>query len=136
MGTSQENIKMCEKAVEIQRPWLVKMAENPRFGDIYANYCSGELIGPFFKSDKMPIPIEKLRERRYIWLPTQAQLQKVLGSSFPPLGILSRLNHVYEQNKDYWTGFESFEQLWLAFVMKEKYNKTWNGEDWIKEPTP
>ena len=25
---------------------------------------------------------------------------------------------------------DSFEKLWLAFVMKEKYNKTWNGEKW------
>lgn len=24
----------------------------------------------------------------------------------------------------------SMEQLWLAFVMKEKYNKVWNGENW------
>jgi len=24
----------------------------------------------------------------------------------------------------------SMEQLWLAFVMKEKYNKTWDGEKW------
>ena len=27
----------------------------------------------------------------------------------------------------------SMEQLWLAFVMKEKYNKVWNGTEWIKE---
>jgi hypothetical protein len=26
------------------------------------------------------------------------------------------------------TGFDSMEQLWLAFVMKEKYNKQWNFE--------
>jgi len=26
---------------------------------------------------------------------------------------------------------KSTEQLWLAFVMKEKYNKVWDGEDWI-----
>jgi len=26
--------------------------------------------------------------------------------------------------------FASMEQLWLAFVMKEKYNKIWDGEDW------
>ncbi|MDD5722635.1 MAG: hypothetical protein PHY29_02720 [Syntrophales bacterium] len=26
----------------------------------------------------------------------------------------------------------SMEQLWLAFVMKEKYGKTWNGEEWVK----
>ena len=24
----------------------------------------------------------------------------------------------------------SMEQLWLAFVMKEKFNKTWDGEKW------
>ena len=24
----------------------------------------------------------------------------------------------------------SMEQLWLAFVMKELYNKIWNGEEW------
>ena len=29
------------------------------------------------------------------------------------------------------TSKSSMEQLWLAFVMKSKYNKTWNGEDWI-----
>ena len=27
--------------------------------------------------------------------------------------------------------FASMEQLWLAFVMKEKYNKVWSGEDWV-----
>jgi hypothetical protein len=27
---------------------------------------------------------------------------------------------------------DSFNELWLAFVMKEKYNKIWNGKDWVK----
>ena len=31
--------------------------------------------------------------------------------------------------------YESLEQLWLAFVMKEKYNKTWDGESWIQRPS-
>ena len=26
--------------------------------------------------------------------------------------------------------FTSMKQLWLAFVMKEKFNKTWDGETW------
>ena len=26
----------------------------------------------------------------------------------------------------------SGEQLWHAFVVKEKYNKVWNGEDWVE----
>lgn len=25
----------------------------------------------------------------------------------------------------------SGEQLWLAFVMKKKFNKTWDGEKWV-----
>ena len=25
---------------------------------------------------------------------------------------------------------KSFEQMWLAVVMKEKYNKIWNGTEW------
>lgn len=27
--------------------------------------------------------------------------------------------------------FKTMEQLWLAFVMKECFNKTWNGKQWI-----
>jgi len=30
-------------------------------------------------------------------------------------------------------GLDSMEQLWVAFVMKEKYNKVWNGEGWIED---
>jgi len=29
--------------------------------------------------------------------------------------------------------FTSIEQLWLAFVMHEKYQKIWNNEKWIKD---
>jgi hypothetical protein len=28
--------------------------------------------------------------------------------------------------------FNSMEKLWFAFVMKEEYNKTWDGEKWQK----
>jgi hypothetical protein len=27
--------------------------------------------------------------------------------------------------------FDTMEQLWLAFVMKELYGKGWNGEEWV-----
>lgn len=27
--------------------------------------------------------------------------------------------------------FSSMEQLWLAFIMSEKFNKVWSGESWI-----
>ena len=41
--------------------------------------------------------------------------------------IINRITHQKIMDKNY-----SMEQLWLAFVMKDKYKKVWNGEDWIK----
>jgi len=28
--------------------------------------------------------------------------------------------------------YKSMEQLWLAFVMKVKYGKHWDGKEWVK----
>ncbi len=27
----------------------------------------------------------------------------------------------------------SYEQLWLAFIMRKKYNKFWDGKEWRKD---
>ena len=35
-----------------------------------------------------------------------------------------------EKETEYIKQFESMEQLWLAFVMQENFQKTWNGEEW------
>ena len=70
-----------------------------------------------------------------IWLPRQDQLQDMVKSEY---------ECDYDMNLDF-TEFTtnlytheqigaSMEQLWLAFVMHEKYNKKWDGEDWVKEP--
>ena len=74
-----------------------------------------------------------------IWLPRQDQLQEML---FPKIkedeDITAR--HKIRVKYYYWyllDGIEhksmSGEQLWLAFVMKEKFNKTWKGKDWIED---
>ena len=39
-------------------------------------------------------------------------------------------NYKYKEYNPYTCRLNSMEQLWLAFVMKEKYNKIWNGEKW------
>jgi len=33
----------------------------------------------------------------------------------------------------YWKEFTSMEQLWLAFVMFERFGKYWTGTEWIKK---
>lgn len=127
-------IKMCEKA-EIQKVW------KPQIGDIITDgVAPPETIqnNMFFWDED---GVKEIKDD-YYWLPRQGQLQKMV--SFPnseKIGIWFE-KHIafYEwcgervkglQNN--WGKFTSMEQLWLAFVMKKKYNKVWNGEDWIVE---
>lgn len=64
--------------------------------------------------------------------PRQDQLQGMVGD----LSLEKLLLGVYEQyeNSTHLVGYGlSMEQLWLAFVMSEKYNKTWNGSEWKED---
>ena len=69
-------------------------------------------------------------ESRVCQLDRQDQLQEMVGYS----DIHSLMMHFWD-----FIGYDhictSLEQLWLAFVMKEKYNKTWNGENWNGKQT-
>ena len=75
----------------------------------------------------------------YIWLPTQAQLQDMIGEGFIEKyglkGFISFFGDFADESEYMDNGndkrFTSMEQLWLAFVMKEKFNKIWDGEEWI-----
>jgi len=83
---------------------------------------------------------------RFIWLPTQAQLQAIASEYFAETGgwesrgllLLSVFHRWIKDNGSYLVNSKlsqaSMEQLWLAFVMKEKYDKVWDGNDWIKNP--
>lgn len=83
-----------------------------------------------------------------IWLPRQDQLQAmVIGNGRKMLGrdgVLYRFNNwLVLEFLDYdnivtdekWRMDCSMEQLWLCFVMYEKYNKLWDSErkTWVKE---
>lgn len=129
----EEYIRQCEKAVEVQEPWRKKLSENPSYADIFCQYVSGELIGPMFKSNKLPVPTEKIQLFKHFWLPHQDRLQNMVI-------------HLYEKwGCDKWTallddfdnwrhkhGSATWEpvQLWLAFVMWLLYGKRWTGTDW------
>lgn len=123
MDTSKEYIKMCESAEEIQ-----KIFYNDR---------------EFDKRDFMEW-IKKPTGKVVIWLPRQDQLQEMVKKETD--GILCEAFYIVT---DFW--FEvsyssdpnidekinmckwSMEQLWLAFVMKEKYKKIWNGTEWLNQ---
>jgi len=132
MDTSKEYIKMCEKAVEMQKLW------NWRISPV-GDYC---WLGDEYLECAIFIctmPMIQLEGR--IWLPRQDQLQDMVDNNTLAWNLMvfydwTNTNHSlispndcrYQKiNSAYYT---SMEQLWLAFVMKEKYNKVWDGNDW------
>ena len=71
-------------------------------------------------------------------LERQDQLQEMVGGYWlGRLGDIFRAVRDFELTKYHCTEkefpFTSMEQLRLAFVMKEKFNKIWDGEQWLKK---
>ena len=126
MDTSPEYIKMCD-CPEIQGKWQYRRGDWHAFreGDEWMTCCdtADNFIG--FEGSCGAV-----------WLPRQDQLQEMvealcgtweallveLSSWHSPWGAL---------HNEYASSFKSFEQAWLAFVMHEKHNKHWNGEEWV-----
>ena len=121
MDTSEQYIKMCEKAEEIQ------VYKTHRQTDMY--------LHKGIDGDEVMAGYNLAYVANSIWLPRQDQLQEMVG-------LIDGVNYHYQDlerhfyewinRHDYkWRHYTATaEQLWLAFVMKEKYNKVWNGENW------
>ena len=156
MDNLEEYIEKCSKAKEIQKLWKKEIGDicsviwkkkndgglhrcilqrEPTRGLEYNNnewwYYNGKINEEHFR--------RRLLDKEYrkvIWLPTQEDLQNMINmdfdqcaSSFWDFMSTGEWADVHcEVDK-----FKSWEQLWLCFVMKENYNKIWNGKDWIKE---
>lgn len=109
--------KQCEKAVEIQ-----KLCPYNRH-----DYFAVRNTDHTFRWSARNRPREE-----YIWLPTQVQFQGMLNDNINQVvkqgGIVGCLhfNSLPEMLAMSW------EQLWLALVMRGLYSKRWNGEDWVR----
>jgi len=80
--------------------------------------------------------------KSHIWLPRQDQLQAIVedilwkGIITPAgrwaSGTISSFNrNIFEgENACYYSRFKPMEQLWISFVMKEKFNQVWTVEGW------
>lgn len=85
--------------------------------------------------------------RPHRWFPRQDQLQEMVSDSnilrlikdfcefadpWNSLGVMPHKRAMHEAEKEaaYLNQFTSMEQLWLAFVMKERHQKTWDGTNW------
>ena len=126
MDKSETYIKMQDNARKFLPKWV------PQDGDYFC--CRGEVyiyqnlyMGSENNEDCFP-------------LYRQDQLQEMIvfphKADIPNASMPRRLARYIADWYDnypqaYW--FTSMEQLWLAFVMKEKYNKVWNGNEWTEK---
>jgi hypothetical protein len=136
MDTSELYIDMCLKAVEIQ-----KLDPGSKIYDEDEDR-EHELTSFYYLPHAHKVSVLKWDndEGHYIsggyrdnqsdavWLPRQDQLQEMMG--IIPFDLEGQFHYWFTEEgcKVKW----SWEQHWLAFVMKEKFNKQWNGENWVE----
>lgn len=136
MDTTFKYIKMCEKAQGIQE--LKKLDYSYKQGDFYIQLSIDHQSIRVVDGSEDDLP-EKIRQRQ-IWLPRQDQLQEIHPIDLV-MGILGNswsdemgFDKEDERLEKYLSLFKTNEQVHLAFIMKEKYNKIWNEEqqDWVQ----
>ena len=67
-------------------------------------------------------------------LKTQDQLQEVARGYRGIEGLIKNFNDcVFFEGSYLFEDTYTMEQLWLVFVMKEKFGKSWSGSEWISE---
>ena len=137
-----EYIKMCWKAVEIQEGWTPKKGDLAYSktdktikmnGGYSGSLCDGGADGFGRWEYNRVVTLPKYN----IWLPRQDQLQEMwlAGVGVIPCGLMKLFYDFMLENRTggYILSFTSMEQLWLAFVMSERYGKVWDGKEWRKD---
>lgn len=142
-------VNQCEQAEEIQKDGS-KIID----GDYYY-WSVDKRIHMSFTEDftrehgyvvHHPEQWDYLDDRKCIWLPTQEQLQEMVlptlrekyNNSAPLRKMGGEGNWVIDLfcgcvNEDRLFHSNNMNELWLAFVMYEKYDKIWTGERWVKK---
>jgi len=147
MDSTNRYAIMCQKAEEIQNLW------RPKQCDFIINLTDIEEGLSFCKPAESLIQVanmyyeekdnenylrecEEVKEEA-LWLPRQDQLQKIIEPDNSRIHsiminvIESQYNDVSKQTMvSAPEMFHSMEQLWLAYIMREKFNKLWNEEEW------
>jgi len=139
MDTSETYIKMCDcDEIQSQRKrisdWNGKLWMFNEDGDFVTNAKLAKL-----GSERATRATNGKNSPKLVWLPRQDQLQEMVTDTIDCpshsscaifINVGHRIHQWCDDDFNYWIQFTSMEQLWLAFVMKEKYNKLWTGEKW------
>jgi hypothetical protein len=126
MDFSEIYINMCDKAQEIQFAHTAYEA-----GDFYCEGRDFITNKPYFSvtplgDDGKDRTISNMKT----WLPRQDQLLPIIGNYAEQCSFLSRNLMTECLYPD--PSVRTMEQLLLTIIMRDKYNKVWNGTDWVK----
>ena len=102
-------------------------------------WYKGELYDLLLGIQPKPIRVDELDNLWYegIWLPRLDQLQAMVGGlEHGFIDWVKWLGNIYGFNygdkpNGHLQIFSSWEQLWLAFVMSEKFGKIWSENSWV-----
>ena len=130
MDTTREYIEMSKALPdEIRDSW--EPTEGDYFAEVHGNnYTDINIYYNCPEEDNLWLV------KNPIWLRRQDQLQDMLDDIFSNREIVpltAKLHDVCMHliQKHNFSG-RTMEQLWLAFVMHEKYSMEWTGKEWIK----
>jgi hypothetical protein len=132
MDKSNLYLKKCTNAEEIQKNWELKD------GDYFIAVKSAPILSKVCILNDWETRNHVIENRSiFIWIPGLDQLQNMIDWTQWEFRITkrSKFEMHYASNSEQLSSTvtgESMEQIWLAFVMKEKYGKIWNkkNETW------
>jgi hypothetical protein len=145
MDTSEVFKEMCEKA---NLDWI------PKFGDyvyckstnetgivrsVYKDYSNKEWVCFSAENKGKDGGVFEFNAPKdsYIPLWRQDQLQDKVRSKLTytdAIGAVWKLYNAVGVNRTSpYARLNSLEQIWLVFVMEEKFGKVWDGRDWVEE---
>ena len=141
MDQTPEFIKMCREL-----PYTFAPNREYEYGDyVHDRYLNKTYVVADGGADKTPATHNCIRADSgsitdCFWLPKQDQLQNIIIDKWAAsyenkgLGFQTTFNTLLNKTKntiEYYWKFKSLEQLWLAFVMHEKFNMIWTNSEWI-----
>lgn len=134
MDTSEEYVKMCENADEIQSS--SNGFDDRLFVGIEKKGIHKHTM--YFYSYTEDIPDGCVT----VWLPRQDQLQDMIIANRTiisnPINLFKVLvywlsdTEALDFDPDGLLSFDTMEKMWLAYYMKTCHHKMWNGNGWVQ----
>ena len=127
MDTSKEYIKMCNcEEIQADKPKCLQFISNIYYGNTVLDINK---VNPRLLS----ISDSDILDEKCIWLPRQDQLQDMIKGEWSMFFNSAHGFMIVIDDPDRTDRYmaKTSEQAFLQFIMCKKYNKKWNGEEWI-----